>query len=345
MKKHSFKTDFEEGCHPQILRALSESNYSQQAGYGDDEYSIAAREAIQRHIANPAADIYFVSGGTQANLIAISATLRSHEAVISPKSGHIYQHETGAIEATGHRIQLIESQQGKIYPEQIIAEVEAYFPPHTIKPKMVYLTQSTEVGTIYSKAEIEAIRRICDEHDLYLYVDGARLGAALSCSSSDITLAELSQLCDMYYIGGTKNGALLGEAIVINNENLKEAFRSNIKQKGGLLAKGRLLGIQFYELFKDQLFFELASHANAMADKIRQALIEAGITFMTDSPTNQLFPILHDHVIQKLNENYDFYTFYRHDAEHSVIRLVTSWATPVEKVDEFIMDIHKLISK
>ncbi len=341
MSKYSFKYDFSEGAHPRIIEALTRSNMEQQGGYGTDDYSQQAKELIRKKINNANADIYFVSGGTQANLIVISAVLHTFEAVISPKTGHIYQHEAGAIEATGHRIETVEKADGKLTPTDIEQILEAYFPPHTIQPKMVYLTHATELGTIYSKAELQAIWELCQQKDLYLFIDGARLGAALCSEESDLTLSELSAMCDVFYIGGTKNGALLGEAIVINNDKLKVGFESHIKMRGGLMAKGRLLGIQFVELFRDGLFFDLARHANRMAQKIKNALISQNIPLHSESPTNQLFVIMPNKLIEKLYEKYEFYTFFKYDENSSVTRLVTSWATDEKVVEEFIEDLIK----
>ncbi|MEZ4885207.1 MAG: aminotransferase class V-fold PLP-dependent enzyme [Chitinophagales bacterium] len=344
MSKYSFKYDFSEGCHPRILEALTRSNSEQQGGYGTDEYSRQAKELLRAKMNRPNADIYFVSGGTQANLIVISAILHTFEAVVSAKTGHIQQHEAGAIEATGHRIETIEKADGKLTTADIQPVLDRYFPPHTIKPKMVYLTHSTELGTIYTKSELQAIWELCQKNDLYLYIDGARIGAALCAENSDLSLEDLAAMCDVFYIGGTKNGALLGEAIVINNEKLKVGFESNIKQRGGLLAKGRLLGIQFLELFRDDLFFELARHANRMAQKIRIALKAHNILLISESPTNQLFAAMPNPLIEKLSEKYDFYTFYKYDAERSVVRLVTSWTTEEAVVEQFIEDLTKMIS-
>ena len=241
-------------------------------------------------------------------------------------------------------IETVEKADGKLTPADIEQLLEAYFPPHTIKPKMVYLTQATELGTIYSKAELQAIWQLCQEKNLYLYIDGARIGTALCSEENDLTLAELSSMCDVFYIGGTKNGALLGEAIVINNDKLKVDFESHIKMRGGLLAKGRLLGIQFVELFRDDLFFDLARHANRMAQKMKAAFKAHNIPLYAESPTNQLFVVMHNDLIEKLYEKYEFYTFFKYDEQSSVTRLVTSWATDEAVVDGFIEDLEQLKS-
>ncbi len=258
---YRFTNDYSEGAHINILNALVESNLNQEIGYGNDSFCEEAKKLIKAKIKNENADIHFVSGGTQANLIIISSALRPHEAIIAASTGHINVHETGAIEATGHKICTVETEDGKLSVEHIKSVLENHSDEHMVKPKMVFISNSTELGTIYKKAELEEISKFCKENNLYLHLDGARLGSALTSRDNDLTLDELSSLVDIFYIGGTKNGALLGEAIVINNDRLKEDFRYHIKQKGAMLAKGKVLGIQFVELFKNDLFFELANHA------------------------------------------------------------------------------------
>ena len=340
---YNFKNDYTEGAHPNILQKLIETNLSQQNGYGEDEYSIEAKKIIKQHIQNEKASIYFVSGGTQTNLLIISALLQLHEAVISAQTGHIYAHETGAIEALGHRIITIESMDGKITPSAIEQVLKAYsMRPHVVKPKLVYISNSTEIGTLYSKSELADLYAFCLQHSLYLFMDGARLGHALTAGNNDLTLADIAQLTDVFYIGGTKNGALLGEAIVFNNPSLVPDFDYIIKQKGALLAKGRVLGIQFLELFKDNLYFDLAAHANKMAMKITQAMEANGYSFLTYSTTNQLFPILPKSLIQKLKEKYLFLEWKEINEDYSAIRIITSWATNEHIIDEFINDIKQL---
>lgn len=340
MKKYSFKYDFSEGCHPKILESLVQTNSLQQLGYGNDEFSSKAKELIRAKINQKEAEIYFVSGGTQANLIVISACLKPYEAVISAQTGHIAKHETGAIEATGHKVEAICGINGKISATQIEEVLAGFMPPHTVKPKMVYLTQATELGTIYSKKELTEIAAVCKKHQLYLFLDGARIGTALTAKSNDLTLEDIAELTDVFYIGGTKNGALLGEAIIIKNEQLKEDFELNIKQKGGLLAKGRLIGIQFLTLFTDNLFLDLATHANEMASKLVTIFEQLNLPFHCPPSTNQLFPILPNNLIDKLLEKYDFYIWEKYDENNSVIRLVTSWATPVSEIENFITDLN-----
>ena len=339
--KHLFFDDYSEGAHTQILEALYRTNLSQEVGYGTDVFCQEAVSVLKSKIGNPEADIHFVSGGTQANLIALSAMLRPYESVIAPISGHIAIHEAGAIEATGHKINTIETTNGKLFPQDIQNVVDAHVDEHMVKPRAVFISQATEVGTIYKKDELEAISRVCRKNSLYLYLDGARLGSALTSSEADITLPELSKLIDMFYIGGTKNGALLGEAIVINNRKLKENFRFYLKQKGALLAKGRVLGIQFVELFKGDLYFDLAKHANAMASKLTEGIRKQGYKFLSESSTNQIFPIFPNSIIEKLKSSYGFYVWKKIDPYHSAIRMVTSWATKESAVDEFLVELSK----
>lgn len=336
---YSFKNDYSEGAHPNILKALLESNLIQENGYGEDNFCLEAIQAIQAKIENPNADIHFTSGGTQANLIVISSILKPYQSVIAATSGHIAIHETGAIEATGHKVNTIETKDGKLTPSHIAEVVTAHTDEHMVKPKLVYISNSTETGTIYSKAELTAISEYCRQNNLYLFLDGARLGSALTAKNNDLTLPEIARLVDAFYIGGTKNGALLGEAIVLINEDFKPYFRYNIKQKGGLLAKGRLLGIQFKELFKDNLFLELGQHANKMAEKLATGLKNAGYKFLTEPASNQIFPILSNQKIEELSTKYGFYVWQEIDDQNSVIRLVTSWATKEEMVDSFIKDL------
>ena len=341
MEKYSFKNDYSEGFHPAMIEALLATNLEQQQGYGEDIYCKKAKEAIKAKIGNKNVDIHFVSGGTQANTVVISSILKSFEGVISANSGHINVHETGAIEATGHKVILVSSDNGKIKPSDIIAEVNRAEDHHIVRPGMVYISNSTEAGTIYSKKELTELSVICKNNDLYLYLDGARLGSALCSEDNDLTLADLYILTDVFYIGGTKNGAIMGEAIVINNDSLKKDFNYHLKQRGALLSKGRLMGIQFLELFKGNLYFELAIHANNMAKKMADAIKEKGYSFLTEPQSNQLFPIFPNTLIAQLSEKYEFYIWEKVDNDKSIVRLVTSWATQEDKVDEFIGDICK----
>lgn len=338
---YSFKNDYSEGAHPRIINALVESNMEQTPGYGEDSYTEKAVELLKQKIKRNDVDIHLFVGGTQTNLTAISAFLRPHEAAIAANTGHILVHETGAIEATGHKVISIDVSDGKLRPEDIKPALDAHTDEHMVKPKLVYISNSTEIGSIYTKNELEQLSKFCKENKLFLYMDGARLGSALCSEENDMELSDLGRLVDAFYIGGTKNGALMGEAMIICNDLLKEDFRFHIKQKGALLAKGRLLGIQFLELFRDDLYFDLARHANKMADLLKNEISRAGYKFLINSPSNQIFPILPDKLIAKLQENYSFFIWEKVDQDNSAIRLVTSWATEEGKVLAFIEDLKK----
>ncbi|WP_423798609.1 threonine aldolase family protein [Neobacillus sp. SAB-20_R2A] len=340
---YSFKNDYSEGAHPRILNALLESNLEQEDGYGEDRYTSEAIKLIKEKMGRTDVDVHLLAGGTQTNLTAISAFLRPHEAAMAASSGHILGHETGAIEATGHKIISIDTKDGKLNPSHLQAVLDGHPDEHMVKPKLVYISNSTEIGTIYKKNELAALKDFCDENKLILYMDGARLGSALCSPENDLHLSDLPSLVDAFYIGGTKNGALIGEALVICRDSLKEDFRYHIKQKGGLLAKGRLLGIQFLELFRDNLFFDLAGHANKLAELLVAEIKKLNVSFLTESPSNQIFPILPNAVIAELEKKYGFHIWEKVDSDHSAIRLVTSWATKEDKVLEFIEDLKKVI--
>lgn len=339
---YSFTNDYSEGAHPRILQAMLEVNLVQNTGYSLDTHTNHAIQLIRDEIQSPNADIHMISGGTQTNLITISAALRPYQAVISASTGHINVHETGAIEATGHKVLAMQTPDGKLTPALIQQALEFHTDEHMVQPKMVYISNSTEVGTQYSKSELQALSHICRLNELYLFMDGARLGSALTSPVNDLTLADIANLTDVFYIGGTKNGALFGEALVILRDELKPDFRFMIKQKGAMLAKGWLLGIQFEELFQHHLFYELASHANIMAQRLRTALTDCGYSFAYNSQTNQLFPIFPDTVIEKLAKDFTFNLGQRIDETHSNIRLVTSWATTDEGVEEFIQTLKTI---
>ncbi|MEH7177611.1 threonine aldolase family protein [Neobacillus vireti] len=341
---YSFKNDYSEGAHLRILNALIETNLEQDEGYGEDRYSQKAKEFIKDKLGRPDVDIHFISGGTQTNLIAISAFLRPHEAAIAVSSGHILGHETGAIEATGHKILSVEGRDGKLSPTDIQEVLDGHPDEHMVKPKLVYISNSTEIGSIYSKQELQSLHDFCQKNQLILYMDGARLGSALCSEENDLQLSDLPALLDAFYIGGTKNGALLGEALVISTKSLKEDFRYHIKQKGALLAKGRLMGIQFLELFRDDLFFDLAIHANKTAGMLREELKILNIELLTHSPTNQVFPILPNSVITVLQNKFSFHIWEKVDSDTSGIRLVTSWATKEEEVVSFIEELRSLLT-
>lgn len=336
MSMYSFNNDYSEGAHPRILQALVESNLQQEIGYGQDSFTNKAVEVLKEKMKSDEVDVHLLVGGTQTNLIAISAFLRPHEAAIAASTGHIFVHETGAIEATGHKVLTVDTENGKLTPDLLQKVLDEHTDEHMVKPRLVYISNSTEIGTIYSKQELELLSAFCQKNNLIFYMDGARLGSALCAKDNDLDLSDFPELLDAFYIGGTKNGALMGEALVIKNDSLKEDFRYHIKQKGAMLAKGRVLGIQFYELFKDNLFFELAEHANKMADRLNIALAEKGYQFLTESSTNQVFPIFSNEMIAELQKNYQFNIWGKVDNDHFAIRLVTSWATKEEEVEAFI---------
>ncbi|SHJ95090.1 L-threonine aldolase [Clostridium cavendishii DSM 21758] len=338
---YSFKNDYSEGAHPRILDSLIESNMVQEEGYGNDTHSKNAISKIKELTENQNIDVHFISGGTQTNLITIGAFLKPYEACISACSGHIAVNETGAIEYTGHKVITVDSSDGKITTEKIQEVLNSYVNEHVVKPKLVYISNPTELGTIYTKKELENLYDFCKAKNLILYADGARLGAAICVKEADLTLKDMCDFTDSFFIGGTKGGALLGEALIIKNESLKEDFRYHIKQKGAMLAKGRLLGIQFEELFKDNLYFELAEHANKMATLLTNELKKLNCSFLVNSKTNQIFPILKNELIKKLEEKFSFYTWKKIDDNSSAIRLITSWATKEEKIHEFLSEIKK----
>ncbi len=337
-----FLNDYSEGTHPQILDVLLKTNNEQTKGYSEDKYSNEAREIIKKKIECENADIHFMVGGTQTNLTVISHILKPYEAVIACKTGHIAVHECGAIEATGHRILEVEGKDFKITAEEIERELENNVGCHMVKPKMVYISNTTEMGTTYSKKELEEISKVCRKNDLYLFLDGARLASALAAENSDLELKDYAKYCDVFYLGGTKSGLLFGEAVIVVNDKLKENFDFSIKQRGGLLAKGRLLGLQFRELFKDNLYFELGEHSNKMALKIKKALLERGIDLVSDSYSNQIFIYVTKEQMEKLATQVHFDNDFTSDREEKIVRFVTSWATKEEDVDKLIEVIKNL---
>lgn len=342
--KYSFRNDYSEGCHPSILEAMAEANLEQSDPYGTDTHSNEARELIRGHLGQKDTPIFFVTGGTQANLIIHSCALRSHEAVIAPSSGHIETNEAGAIEATGNKIITVDAVNGKLTASDLqnILDTHNHF-PHVTRPRMVYISNATEIGTVYNKAELVALSDICRANKLYLMVDGARLGTALASDHSDLTLADIAQYADIFWIGGTKCGALFGEAIVIPNKALAEDFELYLKQRGALLAKGGALGIQFKQLFTDGLYFELAQHANRLANKMADGIKAAGYEMAAECEANMLMAILPNNVINHLQETFDFYVWQKIDDDLSQVRLVTSWATDEAQVDKFIEDINLVL--
>ncbi len=341
-----FESDYTEGAHERIIQKMVATNMEQTSGYGVDEYCERARQHIRIACGNEAVDVHFLVGGTQTNMTVISGILRPHQAVIAANTGHIAVHETGAIEATGHKILTLPSDDGKITAAQVQHLYDEHWNDvtheHITQPGMVYISQPTENGTIYSQDELEALYEVCQHNHLPLYIDGARMGYALASPENDLTLERIAQLCDVFYIGGTKVGALMGEAVVIVNDRLKKDFRYLIKQRGGMLAKGRILGIQFETLFEDGLYMEVSQHAVQQALRIRDAFAAQGFTFRYDSSTNQQFPIVSNEVLEKLRTKYSFSFWEKVDEQHSAIRFCTSWATQVVQVDELVSDIAKL---
>ena len=338
-----FNSDYTEGAHPRIMQRLMETNLEQTVGYGEDEYCEAARAAIRKVCDAPEADVHFLVGGTQANFTVISSALRSFQGVLCADSGHINVHETGAVEATGHKVLALPGLDGKITAKQVKAAYDLHWNDdsheHIAQPKMVYISHPTELGTLYTKVELEALHEVCRECGLYLYLDGARMGYGLMAPGTDVTLADVAKYCDVFYIGGTKVGALFGEAVVICNPLLKPDFRYCIKQHGGMLAKGRLLGVQFLELFRDGLYDEISKHAIDMAMLLKDGLTKKGYTFFKESVTNQQFIILDDTKLEEITKKYGVTYQERYDESRSVIRLCTSWATKEEDIKTFLEDM------
>lgn len=339
-----FESDYLEGALPEVMQALCDTNYAQTPGYSEDEYCREAADMIRAKCSAPDADVHFLVGGTQANMIVITAALRPHQAAIAAETGHIAVHETGSIEATGHKVITLPSGDGKITAAQVRSCVEAHWNDstheHMAQPALVYISQPTENGTVYSLAELEALSAVCREKGLLFYVDGARLGTALV--SSDMTLPDLARLTDAFYIGGTKLGALFGEAVVITNRAIARDFRYIVKQRGGMFAKGRLLGVQFGALMHDGLYERTAKREVDLAMKLRAAFEAKGWPLCYDSPTNQQFPIVPDAVLEKLAEKYTFSHWGKVDGSHTAVRFCTSWATREEDVDALIAEIESL---
>ena len=341
-----FESDYLEGTHERILRRLVDSNLEQTCGYGEDPYCDLARRRIREACRTSEAYVQFLVGGTQTNTVVIAATLRPHQGVIAAQSGHINTHESGAIEAAGHKVLAIPGVKGKLTAEAVkqtwVEHAQDSNREHMVQPKMVYISNPTEIGTIYSRQELETLSDVCRECGLLLYMDGARLGYGLTAKGNDLTLEDIARFCDVFYIGRTKVGALFGEAVVITNESLMSDFRYLIKQRGGMLAKGRLLGLQFDELFVDGLYFELGSHGNQMAEILRKAFLQHGCEFLVETKTNQLFPILEDWELERLKEKYTFSFWERVDDSHSAVRFCTSWATREEDIQKFTEDLRHL---
>ena len=343
-----FNNDYSEGCHEKVLEALIRTNLEQSPGYGEDAYCARAAQKIRALCGREDAAVHFLVGGTQANLTVIDAALRPHQGALCPVGGHINVHETGAVEATGHKVLTVPSDDGKITAQQVRQVVLAHRADasfeHMVQPKLVYISNPSEYGTLYSLAELEALCETCHELGLYLFLDGARLGYGLMAKDYDVTMADIARLCDVFYIGGTKVGALFGEAVVILNPALKEDFRYLIKQHGGMLAKGRLLGVQFDALMTDNLYFDISAHAIAMADQLRAVFAELGVAYLVPGITNQLFPILSDAVLEELAKEFSFSEIERVDENNRCVRFCTSWATKQENVDALCKTLRSLLA-
>jgi len=341
-----FNNDYNEISHPAVMKKIKECAGVQNPGYGTDDCCVRAAALIREKCAAPNAAVHFLVGGTQTNLTVIAASLRPHQGVIAADSGHVNVHETGAIEATGHKVILVPSPDGKVQPAQVAAIVESQSlsmdAEHIVQPKMVYISNPTEYGTMYSLAELETLSALCHEKGLYLYVDGARMGYGLAAEGNDITLADYAKLCDAFYIGGTKVGAMFGECVVIPNLSIAEDFRYLMKQRGGMLAKGWLLGLQFEALFEDDLYFRISAHADKLADQIRNTLSTLGYDLYLPGVTNQVFVKLPNKLLSELGKEFTFATWEKADDEHTVVRFCTSWATLQENVNKLCSALTRL---
>lgn len=340
---YRFACDYAEGCHPRILKALTQTNFEQTVGYGCDPYCDTARDLLRKAANAPEADVHFLVGGTQANATVISALLRPHQGVLCAETGHINAHESGAVEATGHKVLALPSENGKITAKQVEEYVNTHYADanheHTVQPGMVYISHPTENGTLYTKQELFDLSRVCRAYHLPLYLDGARLAYALTAGCNDLTLEDLAAKCDVICVGGTKCGALFGEAVMILRPQWKADFRYLIKQRGGMLAKGRLLGLQFLTLFSDGLYTEIAQNANRQAEKIRDALKKNGFPLLYDACANQIFTVFSNDILAFLQEKYTFDLWGKPDEDHSIVRICTSWATDEEAVRDLIESI------
>ena len=342
MNKLFFRNDYGEGAHPIVLRKLTETNMEHTCGYGLDAYSLRAAELIREKCGKPEADVHMMVGGTSANMIALSSFMRPYEAAIAAETGHINVHETGTIEGSGHKVCIAASKDGKVLPEGVRAVVNAHTDEHMVHPRVVYISQPTEIGTVYSLDELRALRAVCDELDLILFADGARLGSALTASEATATLQDMAALTDAFYIGGTKNGLYFGEALVIVNPALQKNFRFMIKNRGGMIAKGRLCGVMFLAALENDDYFAWARHANAMADIIREGMARAGIAQFIKTTTNQVFPVITREQEKALAEKVEFEHWGDVDDTHVAIRFVTSWATKEEDVRALCAELEAL---
>lgn len=332
----SFASDYIAGAHPAILKRLTETNMESLSGYGTDKYTLSAAEKIKRTFECPDADVFFLVGGTQTNQVVISTMLDSHEGVIAAETGHVNVHEAGAIEYTGHKVITVKGKDGKLSAAEVSRLLADFYNDgnreHMVFPGMVYISFPTEYGTIYSGAELSALHEVCKEYGIPLFIDGARLGYGLACDECDIKMTDLPKLCDVFYIGGTKAGALCGEAVVFCGNNTPAHFTAKIKQRGALLAKGRLLGIQFDTLFTDDTYMKISSHAIDMARKLKCVFTEKGYRFFIDSPTNQQFVIIDNNKLEELKKEVEFSFWEKYDETHSVVRFASSWSTADEEI-------------
>ena len=335
-----FNSDYTAGAHPKVLERLVETNLEHTVGYGNDQYTARAKELIRREIGCEDAEVMFLVGGTQTNATAIDGILARHEGVLAAESGHIAVHESGAIEASGHKVLTLPHYDGKIRAEDVQRFIEEFYAdetyPHMVAPGMLYISQPTEYGTVYTLAELEALSAACHKHNIPLYIDGARMGYALAAEGTDFTLRDIARLADVFYIGGTKLGTLFGEALVVTNRALLKNLFPLVKQHGALLAKGRLSGLQFEAMFRDGLYYEIGRHAVALALRIREAFRAKGYEVVIESPTNQQFFRLPNEVIDSLREEVSFDYWGARGETHSIVRFVTSWSTTTEDVDRLI---------
>ena len=335
-----FVNDYSAGCHEKVMQRLVETNLEKQAVYGEDIYSLSAKEKIRKACDCENAEIVFISGGTQTNQLAIDSLLLPHEGVVCAESGHINVHESGAIEYTGHKVLTLPEHDGKIEASELRDFMQRFYADenyeHCVFPGLVYITFPTEFGALYSRKELEALRKVCDEYKLSLYMDGARLGYGLACKENELTLADIARLTDAFYIGGNKVGALFGEALVFTKNNMPRHFITHVKRHGALMAKGRVLGVQFDALFTDDLYMEIGRHAMRLADKLRAAFEEKGYQFFKKTPTNQIIIVVDDEKKAELEKKVAFSFWEKLDETHTAIRFVTDWATREEDVDALI---------
>ena len=340
---YSFENDYAEGACEKVLNKLIETNNIQTAGYGLDDYCFKAAEIIKDKINNQNVDVHFITGGTPCNVLAITL-LKPYEAVICANTGHINVHETGAVEATGHKILSVNNSNGKLTPKDIKDIVSTHTDEHMVKPKMVFISNATELGTIYTKQELIDIYNTCKENNLYLYLDGARIGNGLMAKGNDIDITDIAKYTDIFYLGATKNGALLGEAMVIVNDELKPNFRYLIKQHCAMLAKGRTIGISFIALLEDDTYFNNADNANKRAQELKEIFLSHNIEMFIDSPTNQIFPILDNKLYELIIKDYAILPWSKYDDNHTVARFVCSWATSIDIIKQFEIDLEKYLS-